>query len=115
MCLNVCIVWPVKLYGVPKYTVDWVAGEDALTTDNNNNDNNGQGETVAARQAAAAADMFSPHVMTQVNQLRDDGTVGEGIKVAVIDTGVRPIPIPLLLCCSYFITHLGKLCTKVWS
>lgn len=72
-------MWPLRLYNVPTYTVDWVAGEDALA-------DNGNGAAAAARQAAA--DTFSPHVMTQVNQLRDEGVVGDGIKVAVIDTGV---------------------------
>lgn len=72
-------MWPLKLYNVPTYTVDWVAGEDASA-------DNSKGEAAAARQAAA--DTFSPHVMTQVNQLRDEGVVGEGIKVAVVDTGV---------------------------
>lgn len=39
----------------------------------------------------ATADTFSPHVMTQVDRLRSQGVVGEGIKVAVVDTGVsRP-------------------------
>lgn len=76
-------VWPLKLYNVPTYTIDWVAGEDALA-------DNSRGEAAAARQAPA--DTFSPHVMTQVNQLRDEGVVGKGIKVAVVDTGVSPGP-----------------------
>lgn len=77
-------VWPLKLYNVPTYTVDWVAGEDALA-------DNSKGEAAAAARQAAT-DTFSPHVMTQVNQLRDEGVVGEGIKVAVVDTGVRLTP-----------------------
>lgn len=68
-------MWPVRLYNVPKHTVHWVADEDAH-----------EENTAETRQAPA--DTFSPHVMTQVNQLRDQGVVGEGIKVAVVDTGV---------------------------
>ncbi|POS74434.1 serine endopeptidase [Diaporthe helianthi] len=68
-------MWPVRLYNVPKHEVHWVAGEDAL-------------EGSAAETRQAPEDTFSPHVMTQVNQLRDQGIVGEGIKVAVVDTGI---------------------------
>ncbi|KAG6364926.1 hypothetical protein INS49_006530 [Diaporthe citri] len=68
-------MWPVRLYNVPKHTVHWTAGEDAH-------------EEGAAETRQAPADTFSPHVMTQVNQLRDQGVVGEGIKVAVVDTGI---------------------------
>ncbi|KAK7711390.1 hypothetical protein SLS64_005413 [Diaporthe eres] len=68
-------MWPVRLYNVPKHTVHWVADEDAH-----------EENTAETRQAPA--DTFSPHVMTQVNQLRDQGVVGEGIKVAVVDTGI---------------------------
>lgn len=70
-------MWPVRLYNVPKHTVHWVAGDDAHDED-------------AAETRQAPEDTFSPHVMTQVNQLRDQGVVGEGIKVAVVDTGVSP-------------------------
>ncbi|KKY36215.1 putative minor extracellular protease vpr [Diaporthe ampelina] len=68
-------MWPVRLYSVPKHTVHWVAGDDAHEED-------------AAETRQAPEDTFSPHVMTQVNQLRDQGVVGEGIKVAVVDTGI---------------------------
>lgn len=73
-------VWPLTLYHVPAYKVDWVAGDDALA-------DNAHGEAAAAARKAAA-DTFSPHVMTQVNKLRDEGIVGDGIKVAIVDTGV---------------------------
>lgn len=79
MLITVIKVWPLKMYNVPTYTVDWVAGDDATAESSN-------GESAATRQAAT--DTFSPHVMTQVNKLRDEGEVGAGIKVAVVDTGV---------------------------
>lgn len=68
-------MWPVRLHNVPKHEVHWVAGEDALQAN-------------AAETRQVPEDTFSPHVMTQVNQLRDQGVVGDGIKVAVVDTGV---------------------------
>lgn len=71
-------MWPVRQYNVPKHTVHWVAGDDAHEED-------------AAETRQAPADTFSPHVMTQVNQLRDQGVVGEGIKVAIVDTGVSQL------------------------
>lgn len=74
-----CKVWPIKKYSLPAHTVHWTAGEDAKLED--------QGEA-AARARQATADLFSPHVMTQVNKLRDEGVDGTGIKVAVIDSGV---------------------------
>jgi hypothetical protein len=74
-------MWPVRLYNVPKHEVHWVAGEDAL-------------EGGAAETRQAPEDTFSPHVMTQVNQLREQGIVGEGIKVAVVDTGVSSRTLP---------------------
>lgn len=71
-------IWPVYLYDLPEYTTHWDAGEDATRR-------KGQ-DGPTTRQAPA--DTFSPHVMTQVNRLRDAGFLGEGIKVAIIDTGV---------------------------
>jgi len=70
-------MWPVKRYRIPEYEVHW-AGEL------------GPGDEVVKR---AASDSFAPHLMTQVNRLREKGFTGEGIKIAIIDTGVsRPGP-----------------------
>lgn len=33
-------------------------------------------------------DAFTPHLMTQVDMLREAGYTGKGFKIAVIDTGV---------------------------
>lgn len=71
-------VWPVRLYAVPEYTVHSVAGDNV----------DDEGAEAFKRQAASEPDTFSPHVMIQVNKLRDEGVVGDGIKMAVIDTGV---------------------------
>lgn len=67
-------IWPVKLFSVPQHTVLSV-GNDA-------------GNGLSRRQAAGKNDTFTPHLMTQVNQLRDRGITGKGIRIAIIDTGV---------------------------
>ncbi len=69
-------IWPVRRYHLPDHEVLWTgeaSPDDEITK-------------------RAAADTFSPHVMTQVNQLRDKGVTGEGIKIAVVDTGVSSEP-----------------------
>ncbi|KAJ4391678.1 hypothetical protein N0V93_005297 [Gnomoniopsis smithogilvyi] len=72
-------MWPMRMYNVPTHTVHWTAGEFAAS-----------GETTEGvmQKRQATTDTFSPHVMTQVDRLRDQGVVGKGIKVAVVDTGV---------------------------
>jgi subtilisin family serine protease len=67
-------VWPVKLYSVPQHTVHSV-GSDAE-------------DGGLRRRQATGNDTFTPHVMTQVNMLREKGVTGKGIKIAIIDTGV---------------------------
>lgn len=66
-------IWPVKLFSVPQHTV--------LSVGNDASDG-------LSRRQAAGNDTFTPHLMTQVNKLRDRGITGKGIKIAVIDTGV---------------------------
>lgn len=70
-------MWPVKVYSIPKPTVEWVGTpgvEHAITKKRAINE--------------TEADTFSPHVMTQVDKLREEGYTGKGVKVAVIDSGV---------------------------
>lgn len=74
----------MKLYTAPTYTVHSTAGEYATAEELNEG---------AAQMRQATADTYSPHVMTQVDRLRNKGFVGKGIKVAVVDTGVsEPSP-----------------------
>ncbi|KAH7127837.1 peptidase S8/S53 domain-containing protein [Dactylonectria estremocensis] len=71
-------VWPVKVYSIPKPTIEWTGTP-------------GVEHSVSKKKRAineTAEDTFSPHVMTQVNKLRADGVTGKGVKVAVIDTGI---------------------------
>jgi subtilisin family serine protease len=73
-------IWPVRRVNVPV--------EKKITT----------GTSITPEQVASAlrkrqdngseADTFSTHVQTQVDQLRAAGCTGEGVKVAVIDTGI---------------------------
>lgn len=66
-------IWPNYLYALPETQVIWTGNPDT---------------GVVAKRQADSNDTFSPHVMTQVDQLRAKGIVGEGIKIAVIDTGI---------------------------
>lgn len=66
-------VWAVKLYPSPSHTVHSVG--DPV-------------DGVLGKRQGTSNDTFTPHVMTQVNLLRDQGITGKGIKIAIIDTGV---------------------------
>lgn len=71
----------MRQYSVPAVEVHWTADEDATVAD--------PYESAAHKiRQEGVADTYSPHLMTQVNRLRDQGIVGRGVKVAVIDTGV---------------------------
>lgn len=69
-------VWPLSVYSLPKDEVVWTG----KTTDG--------AQSITKRQDSNSTDTFSPHVMTQVDQLRAQGILGTGIKVGIIDTGV---------------------------
>ncbi|ROV99042.1 hypothetical protein VMCG_06618 [Cytospora schulzeri] len=71
-------IWPVYLYDIPEHTIHWTA-EDATAM---------AAQDVPTARQAPPPDTFSPHVMTQVNRLRDEGIVGQGIKIAVVDSGI---------------------------
>ncbi|KAM7188577.1 minor extracellular protease [Rhypophila sp. PSN 637] len=66
-------VWPVKSYPVPQHTVHSTGS--ALDFE-------------LKKRQVEGKDLFTPHLMTQVNKFRDAGETGKGIKVAVIDTGI---------------------------
>ncbi|KAK7408332.1 hypothetical protein QQX98_009480 [Neonectria punicea] len=70
-------MWPVKVYSIPKPRVDWQGTP---------------GQEYASMKKRSAYDQvkdaFSPHVMTQVDKLREEGYTGKGIKLAVIDSGI---------------------------
>lgn len=78
-------LWPVRLYRIPNPRIEWTGNPDQDYAVSKKRDIN---ETME--------DVFSPHVMTQVDKLRANGVTGKGIKVAVIDTGVSEMVMLLL-------------------
>ncbi|KAK4150861.1 minor extracellular protease [Chaetomidium leptoderma] len=64
-------VFPVRRYPVPHHVV--------------HSTGDGVQEVLSKRQKGN--DTFSTHLMTQVNQFRDAGVTGKGIKIGIIDTG----------------------------
>lgn len=71
-------IWPVREYPMPNDKVVWTGNSQTAAPALN---------TINKRQSSDN-DTFSPHVMTQVDQLRARGIRGAGIKVAVVDTGI---------------------------
>lgn len=69
-------VWPVKKYSLP---------DDIIHATGPLSGAHLAGPALARRDGK---DEFTPHVMTQVNKLRDAGFTGKGIKLAIVDTGV---------------------------
>jgi hypothetical protein len=67
-------VWPMSIYSLPDHEVVWTGS----TTDRTQN----------VKRQENATDTFSPHVMVQVDKLRAQGIIGEGIKIGIVDTGV---------------------------
>ncbi|KAJ4290416.1 hypothetical protein N0V90_010632 [Kalmusia sp. IMI 367209] len=70
-------IWPVRIFSVPKNEVIWTGSDLNLAQ-----------AALQKRQEDNSTDTFSTHVMTQVDQLRAQGIRGNGIKIAVIDTGI---------------------------
>lgn len=75
-------VWPVTVIPRPNDEVIWTGTPDPP-----------EQADLRRRQEGLPEDDFSTHIQTQIDLLREEGITGEGIKVAVIDTGVS---------CSYF-------------
>lgn len=72
-------VFRSHLRSIPRHEVHWSGGANA--------DGTPSGPELLKRQSNGPT-TFSPHLMTQVDKLREKGILGDGIKVAVIDTGV---------------------------
>ncbi|KAG6042894.1 hypothetical protein E4U39_005293 [Claviceps sp. Clav50 group G5] len=70
-------VHPVMLYDMPNPKIEWIAPKGSTFE-----------HSGLASRAEGGPDTFSPHVMTQVDKLRAKGITGQGIKVAVVDTGI---------------------------
>ncbi|CAG9951394.1 unnamed protein product, partial [Clonostachys rosea f. rosea IK726] len=66
-------MWPVKMRQSAKPQVEWQGTV-------------GQSYTLYNEKRGRKSDEFPPHVMTQVDKLRDEGYTGQGIKIAVVDS-----------------------------
>ena len=74
-------MWPVHAYDMPNPKVEWIGNpqESAPVLSRRADDGSVVNETMKD---------FSPHVMTQVDKLHEEGITGKGLRIAVIDTGV---------------------------
>lgn len=80
-------IWPVHAISLPKHEVIWTGTGPAPS-----------GTSMHKRQSFQN-DTFSPHTMTQVDKLRAEGITGKGVRIGIVDTGVRPSPEPILSPC----------------
>ncbi|EED17182.1 subtilisin, putative [Talaromyces stipitatus ATCC 10500] len=69
-------VHPVRAYSLPE-TSGYTAGSSFPLP-----------QTVDSKLIKTTPDTFSPHVMTGVDKLRAEGFLGDGIKIAIVDTGI---------------------------
>lgn len=72
-------MWPVEIIEAPMYNVGWTSditkGARDLFDDTS--------------RAVNDTSSYGPHYMTQIDKLHKNGISGKGIKVAIIDSGVR--------------------------
>lgn len=66
----------MRAYPLPETTGYVASGSYSLST------------TTDPKSLDTTPDTFSPHVMTGVDKLRAEGFLGDGIKVAIVDTGI---------------------------
>uniref|UniRef100_A0A093UWT0 Minor extracellular protease vpr n=1 Tax=Talaromyces marneffei PM1 TaxID=1077442 RepID=A0A093UWT0_TALMA len=69
-------VHPVRSYSLPE-TSGYVASQPYPAFNITN-----------SKSSNTTPDIFSPHVMTGVDKLRAEGLFGDGIKIAIVDTGI---------------------------
>ncbi|KAH8170202.1 subtilase family protein [Sarocladium implicatum] len=67
--------WPVRRHSLPDTRIHWTGNDTETFSSKRDNKN----ETSAP---------YSPHVMTQVDRLHQEGYTGKGITIALLDTGV---------------------------
>lgn len=71
-------LWPVRSIPPPDDEVLWTGDSTAGATP----------PVLKRRQAAADDDNYTPHTMSQVNQLRAEGLTGKGVRIGIIDVGI---------------------------
>jgi subtilase family serine protease len=69
----VSAIWPVTIYPRPDSRIESIINLSDLADETENGTYN---------------DLFPPHVMCGVDKLHAQGYIGEGVSVAIIDTGV---------------------------
>lgn len=79
-------IWPVVTVPAPDPKIEWVATDGVDVLAHNNKDN-----TISSRDVADP--LSSAQRMCQIEKIREKGYVGRGIKIAVVDTGVRLAPV----------------------
>ncbi|KAG8665486.1 hypothetical protein FPOAC2_10561 [Fusarium poae] len=71
--------WPVQMFSLPKPEVHWTGTP-------------GMEYTAVKKRGFEERDLsnttYTPHVMTQIDKLRDEGVTGKGLKVALVDSGI---------------------------
>ncbi|KAH7325631.1 subtilase [Stachybotrys elegans] len=66
-------IWPVEVVPTPKLNISWT-GEGLATS------------LLQRRQVGAGG--YSPHVMTQVDKLHEEGVTGKNFRIGIVDTGI---------------------------
>ncbi|KAI8239397.1 Minor extracellular protease vpr [Colletotrichum sp. SAR 10_96] len=74
-------VWPVK-------TIKLDLPEDNSAPNQGSSTANALVKRQGGAPGNSTKDTFSPHIMTQVDKLREQGITGKGIRVGIIDSGV---------------------------
>ncbi len=69
----VSAIWPVTIYPRPDPRIESIINLSELADETENGTYN---------------DLFPPHVMCGVDKLHAQGYIGEGVSVAIVDTGV---------------------------
>ncbi|WAO89007.1 Hypothetical protein NCS54_00637900 [Fusarium falciforme] len=70
-------IWPVKVIKMPAPN-PVMTGKNATASASSD----------SRKRRDTEKDVFTPHVMTQVDKLRAEGFTGKGIRIAVVDSGV---------------------------
>jgi subtilisin family serine protease len=71
-------IWPVRIHERPDDQVIWAGDEKSGAS----------AGLLRKRQISDEVDTFTPHRMTQVDKLRAENITGQGLRIAVVDSGI---------------------------
>ncbi|KAH6662632.1 peptidase S8/S53 domain-containing protein [Plectosphaerella plurivora] len=71
-------IWPVRIHERPDDKFIWAG----------NGTSGARAGLLRKRQTSDEVDTFTPHRMTQVDKLRAENITGQGIRIAVVDSGI---------------------------